>query len=184
MLLFRDGDEEAFGQLVRRNIRKVHALAYRFLGDNTQAEDIAQEAFLRVYLTAQRYKPAAKFGTWLYRIVANLCFNALRSRRRGRFLWTQRPEDDQVLRRDVPETRSQPPGDALGDEELKVKVTEAIEKLPENQKLAIILSKYEEKSYDQIAAVLDCSIMAVKSLLSRARENLRNSLRQYLRHGR
>ncbi len=85
MLRFRDGDEKAFDELVANNIRKVHALVYRFLGSPTEVEDITQEVFLRLYRTATRYVPTAKFSTYLYRIVANLCFNALRSKRKTHF---------------------------------------------------------------------------------------------------
>ena len=83
MMLFQDGDEEAFAQLVRRNQHKVFAVIYRFLGERTEAEDLTQEVFLRVYRTAGRYEPTAKFSTWLYRIATNISLNAIRNR--GRF---------------------------------------------------------------------------------------------------
>lgn len=182
MLRFRDGDEKAFDELVANNIRKVHALVYRFLGSPTEVEDITQEVFLRLYRTATRYVPTAKFSTYLYRIVANLCFNALRSKRKTHFRQIHGAEgDDEAFYGNVPDDSGPPPDESLKADELQVKVSEAINKLPENQKLAIILNKYEDKSYDEIAEILECSTMAVKSLLSRARENLRQSLENYLR---
>ena len=183
MLRFQKGEHEAFEELVNRNAPKVNTLIYRFLGDPGQVEDLTQEVFLRVYRTAKRYMPTAKFSTWLYRIAANLSFNVLRAKRRGQPipLDTVHSDDGETFYRDVPDERLTPPHDHLDAEELRGKVAEAINQLPENQKVAIILNKYEQKSYDEIAIILDCSTMAVKSLLSRARSNLRQSLMRYVR---
>jgi len=183
MLRFKYGDREAFDQLVARNTHKVHALIFRFLGDPAQVEDLTQEVFLRVYRTASRYKPTAKFSTWLYRIVANLSFNVLRSRRKAHpvQLEISGPEEGESYYRDVADDRYESPRANLDTSELRQKVAEAINELPENQKIAIILNKYEQKSYEEIAQIVNLSTMAVKSLLSRARGNLRNSLMRYLR---
>ena len=183
MLRFQQGETAAFEELVRRNAPKVNTLIYRFLGDPGQVEDLTQEVFLRVYRTSQRYQPTAKFSTWLYRIAANLSFNVLRAKRRGQPVQLEiaYSEDGEPFYRDVPDDRNDPPHDHLDAEELRVKVAEAIDQLPENQKVAIILNKYEQKSYEEIAAILNCSTMAVKSLLSRARSNLRNALGRYVR---
>lgn len=183
MLRFRKGEVEAFDELVRRNTHKVHALIYRFLGDPSVVEDLTQEAFLRVFRTAPRYKPTAKFSTWLYRIVANLCFNVLRSRKKGTPIQLEAmgPDESESYSRDVPDERHEPPGSGLDHEELSRKIAEAIDALPENQKIAIILNKFESKSYEEISQILDCSTMAVKSLLSRARANLRDTLSRYVK---
>ena len=185
MLRFQAGEAEAFDLLVQRNAPKVHTLIYRFLGDPSMVEDLTQEVFLRVYRTSQRYQPTAKFSTWLYRIAANLSFNVLRAKRRGQPVQLEiaYSEDGEPFYRDVPDVRDERPGERLDAEELKGKVGEAIEQLPENQKVAIILNKYEHKSYEEIAQILNCSTMAVKSLLSRARSNLRTSLGRYVRQG-
>ncbi|MBI5724734.1 MAG: sigma-70 family RNA polymerase sigma factor [Planctomycetes bacterium] len=174
----RGGDREAFAQLVNRNAPKVHALVYRFLGNAEQAEDMAQDVFMRVYKTAASYQPTAKFGTWLYRIVANLSFNVLRSRRISKTVNFQSLEgpDEETGRFDVADTNVPQPHCGLDDQELRTKVMQAVNQLPENQRLAIILSKYEEKSYEDIAEIMDISAMAVKSLLSRARNNLHEAL--------
>jgi RNA polymerase sigma-70 factor (ECF subfamily) len=183
MLLCKKGDLEAFNLLVSRNLNKVHALVFRFLGDAGQVEDLTQEVFLRIFRTAARYEPTAKFSTWLYRIVANLSFNVLRSRRRGslRQVEVRDGEEDTSFYSGLPDGRYEAPHEELDNKELRLKVAEAIDGLPESQKVAIILNKYENKSYEDIAEVLDCSTMAVKSLLSRARGNLRRHLWRYLR---
>ena len=184
MLRFQKGDRSAFDELIRRNTNKVHALVYRFLGGASLADDLTQEVFLRVYRTADRYKPAAKFSTYLYRIVANLSFNVLRDRRKGRTRQLEIVDADggELIYRDVPDDRRNRPDEALDAAELREGLTKAIDALPENQKIAIILSKYEQKSYQDIAAVLSCSTMAVKSLLSRARSNLRMALQHCVQH--
>jgi len=181
MLRFQKGGRGAFEELVRRNTPKIHALIYRFLADPSMVEDLTQEVFLRIFRIAPRYSPSAKFSTWLYRIAANLSFNVVRSRRKG----TPKPldvggDDGQSGPRDVPDPHLAPPGAAGDKAELRGQVAQAIEALPENQRMAIILNKYEDMSYQEIAAILQCSTMAVKSLLSRARTNLRRALRPYL----
>ena len=184
MLRFRDGHEEAFTELVERNSGKVHGLIYRFLGNPAQVEDLTQEVFLRIHRTATRYEPRAKFSTWLYRIVANLCFNAMRRRRKGydRQMTGLDDEDGETFFRSIPDQRQgSNPREGLDSAELRNHVAVAIDMLPENQKVAIILNKYEGKSYEDVADVLGVSAMAVKSLLSRARRNLRRSLEPYVR---
>lgn len=184
MLRFKSGEQAAFDELVERNTPKIHALVYRFLGDASQVEDLCQEVFLRVYRTAARYTPTAKFSTWLYRIAANLSFNVLRSR--GKVhplpLDTTGGDDGEGFQREVRDNRSSGPDEGLTNLELRQKVTQAIDQLPENQKVAIILNKYEHKSYEEIAEVLNCTTMAVKSLLSRARSNLADSLAKYVKN--
>jgi len=182
MLRFKRGDQAAFEQLVRRNTHKVHALVYRFLGSGELADDLTQEVFLRVFRTAHRYEPAAKFSTWLYRIVANLAFNVMRSRKRAHVypMSASGSDEEDGFERNIPDERPERPGDALDQEELRQDIAAAVAQLPENQRVAVVLHQYEHKPYEDIAQVLDCTTMAVKSLLSRARENLRRSLRRHL----
>jgi RNA polymerase sigma-70 factor (ECF subfamily) len=181
MLRFQKGDRAAFEELLQRNVSKVHALIYRFLGGGELVEDITQEVFLRIFRTSGRYQPSAKFSTWLYRIVANLSFNVLRSRRKGQLLQWEAPSDAEATNRDIPDENAPPPQMELDAEDLSQRVAAAIDALPANQRLAILLNKYEHKNYEEIAEVLGCSTMAVKSLLSRARGNLRHGLRRYLK---
>ena len=179
MLKFQAGDADAFNKLVDNNINTVHALVYRFLGNLSHAEDITQEVFMRVYKNADRYQPTAKFSTWIYRIVANLCFNVMRSNKKKRALSLNASEDAQN-RIDLPDQKSPAPEAGLAKTELQLAVKKALNELPDNQKLAIILNKYENKSYDEIAKIMSISQQAVKSLLSRARNNLKDKLEKRL----
>jgi RNA polymerase sigma-70 factor (ECF subfamily) len=182
MMLFQDGNDEAFAQLVRRNQHKVFAVIFRFLRNRAEAEDLTQEVFLRVYRTAARYEPTARFSTWLYSIATNISRNAIRSRSRLRTSPLEiRSDDDEGFHRDLPDTTSPQPQTAMDKQEQDKAVMEAIDQLPEQQKVAIILNKYEDLCYEDVAAVLDCSVMAVKSLLSRARSNLKTKLMPYFR---
>ena len=184
MLRFQKGEAWAFDELVRRNTPKIHSLVFRFLGDPAQVEDLTQEVFLRVYRTAARYVPTAKFTTWLYRIAANLSFNVLRSRGKAHTVQLEvgTGEEGDGYHRDVADTGADRPHERMDAQELRQKVAEAIAQLPENQRMAIILNKYEHKSYEEIALVLKCTTMAVKSLLSRARANLHGTLSRYVRN--
>ena len=182
MLRFRDGEEAAFEELVQRNVNNVHALIYRFLRDSSVVDDITQDVFLRIYRNAGRYEPTAKFSTWLYRIVANLCFNVSRSRKKGRPISLDTVIENENVRRDVPDEAQPAPSAGLDAAELQKQIEAAIGELPENQRAAIVLNKYENKNYEEIAAVLDTTPPAVKSLLSRARANLRESLKRYMEH--
>ena len=178
MLRFQRGDEAAFEELLERNVGKIHGLVYRFLGDSSAIEDITQDVFLRVYRNVGNYEPTAKFSTWLYRIVANLCFNVIRSRKKKRRISLETLGDEDK-RMELPDTRQELPEKALDSDLLARRVSDAMDRLPDNQRLAIILNKYEDKNYNEIAGILNISTLAVKSLLSRARQNLRHMLGQY-----
>ncbi len=182
MLEFQAGRTEAFRQIVQRNQDKVYSVVFRIIGNHAQAEDLVQEVFLRVFRTADRYKPMAKFTTWLYRVSTNVALNAIRARKKVRILSLELPDSDDGThrRRDIPDTGAPAPSANLDIKELKAKITEAIADLPENQKASFVLNKYEHLNYNEIAEILECSTMAVKSLLSRARCNLRDALRGYL----
>ena len=177
MLAFQAGDEAAFRELVHRNQARVYGVIRRFLGSAAAVEDLTQEVFLRVFRSAARYDPTAKFSTWLYRVTANLCLNTIRSRRRSRIAWFGRSSDDgDAIAREVEDVSAPLPAAAADRRETAQIVQAAVNALPANQRLAIILNKYEQMSYANVAEVLDCSTMAVKSLLSRARSNLRRVL--------
>ena len=182
MLEFQAGREDAFREIVQRNQDKVYSVVFRIIGNHAQAEDLVQEVFLRVFRTASRYKPMAKFTTWLYRVSTNVALNAIRARKKVRIfsLELSDSEDGSHRRRDIHDTDAPAPSADLDIEELKAKISEAVAALPENQKASFILNKYEHLNYNEIAEIMDCSTMAVKSLLSRARCNLRDALRGYL----
>jgi RNA polymerase sigma-70 factor, ECF subfamily len=172
-------DEEAFETLVNRHQTLVLNLVYRFVGDRTQAKDLAQEVFLRVWQAAGSYKPEAKFTTWIYRITSNLCFNELKSSRRKKWFQFLRPdaEHETGTEEDLPD-HSPSPEDLLLAKERSLQVTEALQSLPENQRMAIILKRYEDLSYEEIARILTCSVSAVESLLVRAKRTLQEKLRK------
>jgi RNA polymerase sigma-70 factor, ECF subfamily len=171
------GDEHAFEVLVHRHQTPVLNLTYRFIGDRTQAKDLAQEAFLRVWQAAGSYKPEAKFTTWIYCITANLCFNELKSSRRKKLFQFLRPDVDHETRTedDFPD-RSPSPEDLLLAKERSLQILEALQSLPENQRMAMILKRYDDLSYEEIARIMGCSVSAVESLLVRAKRTLREKL--------
>jgi RNA polymerase sigma-70 factor (ECF subfamily) len=179
MLRIREGDEEAFAELVEINTPAVHAMVYRFLRNGQLVEDITQEVFLRIYRNAKKYQPTAKFTTWLYRIVANLCFNTTRKKKLTTVSIDAFGNDDTRPGFDPPAPGTNSPDQTINARELQAEIESAIAQLPQNQQTAILLNKYENLSYKQIGSILKISTMAVKSLLSRARENLRYSLRKY-----
>lgn len=179
MLEFQHGSRQAFDELVKRNLNNVHSLVYRFMRNSNMVDDITQEAFLRIYSHGSQYKPSAKFSTWLYRIVANLCFNAMRSNKKNRTLQIDNSsEDDRSYMLEDTSVRS--PEQDIDDRELADKIAYEISKLPDSQRMAIILRQYHDKNYDQIAEVMDTTVPAVKSLISRARMALREKLGRYL----
>ena len=183
------GDAEAFALLVQRYQHSVVRVARGILNDVHASEDVAQEVFLRVYRTRDRYQPKARFSTWIYRIAANVSLNALRSRSRRRNIsvplsYSAEETQEGQASSHVEDHRVAQPDTRIEQEELRLHVRESVDQLPENQKVAVILNKYEGMSYDEIGAVMGCSVMAVKSLLARARSNLREWLSHYVRTGR
>lgn len=177
-----EGDTSALAEIIARHQKSVFNLAYRFFHDHSLAEDLAQETFLRIYSVRKRYKPAAKFTTYLYRVVTNLCLSQMRSHSSRKLypIYGSKPdEEDEPPVREKVNTTDSPP-DSLEKDELAARVKEAIQSLPGNQRVAVILSKYEGMSYREIAKVMSVSVMAVKSLLVRAREKIREKLLPYL----
>jgi RNA polymerase sigma-70 factor (ECF subfamily) len=174
MLRFQRGNEGAFEELVRKHTRGVLNLVYRYLGDATGAEDAAQDVFVKVYRARKKYRPEAKFTTWLYRIAANHCLNEIRSRKSQPA--AAAPIDDLL------EEPAGTPVDAqLCRQELRRAVKEALDALPKNQRMAVILARYQEMSYVEIAEAMDLSIEAVKSVIHRAKETLQQRLSRYAR---
>jgi RNA polymerase sigma-70 factor (ECF subfamily) len=169
------GDRSAFEELVKRHQGAVLNIIYRFMGDRHKAEDLAQEVFLRVWQAAGRYKPTAKFTTWIYRITANLCLNELKSVRRWKLIFFSsggtggNPEDSYP---DQHAYEGQTPEDLLVAADTRRRVASALQRLPANQRLAVILKRYDDLPYKEIARILGCSVSAVDSLLVRAKRNL------------
>jgi RNA polymerase sigma-70 factor (ECF subfamily) len=178
MALAGAGDMAAFEQLVERHQRLVIGTVGRMLGTNSDAEDIAQQVFVRVWKNAKRYEPRAKFTTWLLKITRNLVFNELRRRSRHPAVPLQSETEEEE--RPLKDEHAVSPDDSLLEQELREAVDAAIAQLPETQRMAVILRRYEELSYEEIAETLDQSVSAVKSLLFRARTELRENLKRYL----
>jgi RNA polymerase sigma-70 factor, ECF subfamily len=172
------GETAAFEQLVERHQRLVIGTVGRMLGTHSDAEDIAQQVFVRVWKNAKRYVPRAKFTTWLLKITRNLVFNELRRRSRHPQVPLQSESDEEE--RPLKDEHAVAPDASLLEHELQEAVDAAIADLPETQRMAVILRRYEELSYEEIAETLDQSVSAVKSLLFRARTELRENLQRYL----
>jgi RNA polymerase sigma-70 factor, ECF subfamily len=182
MLRVKAGDDSAFDYLVQKYRRPMIGFMYRMARNTAAAEDLAQEVFLRVYRSRANYEASAKFSTWLYRIATNLGVNHARDTRH------ERPENTVQLDEPDSETGTTPD---LADKELSVEerilrrerlaaIRQKVEALPERQKLAVLMHKYQEMDYRQIAEVLKLSESATKSLLFRAYETLRNELREFV----
>ena len=180
MARIAEGDEYAFEILVNRHQTSVLNFIYRFVGDRAQAKDLAQEVFIRVWQSAKNYKPKAKFTTWIYRITANLCFNELKSARRKKLFQFLRSDADNEIHgeKDFPDG-SPSPEDLLLAKERSHQITKALQSLPENQRMAVILKRYDDFSYEEIARILNCSVSAVESLLVRAKRTLQEKLKNY-----
>lgn len=180
MLKFKEGDKAAFGELLDKYHKRVINFIYRMVQDRDEADDLAQEVFVRVYKSAASYLPRAKFSTWIYRITKNLCLNELR-RRKKRFVSLDETisTDEGEVKREVADPNAATPFQDTSKHELQELVKEAIESLPANQRMAVILRRYEQLSYEDIAQALECSVSAVKSLLNRAKDSLKEKLTPY-----
>ncbi len=176
MLALKAGDENAFTELVNRHRDAVVNLTFRYLGNASDAEDLAQEVFLKVYRARARYEPAAKFTTWLYRIAANACLNEVRDRR-------HRPTSSATALDESPAAPAMSPLEETERSELRDQVRAALAELPERQRMALLLNKFHGLGYEEMAESLSMSVPAVKSLLVRARENVRRRIEPYLRAG-
>jgi RNA polymerase sigma-70 factor, ECF subfamily len=188
MLDVKSGDDSSFELLLRKYRTPVVNFLYRMVRDSAAAEDLAQEVFLRVYRARGQYLPTAKFTTWMFRIATNLALNALRD---GRYRQMEISIHQTAADRSADAENDQPAME-IADRQASIEseliqrdraelIRRAIESLPEKQRAAVLLHKYEELDYDQIASVLGCSESALKSLLFRAYETLRVELAPLIR---
>jgi RNA polymerase sigma-70 factor (ECF subfamily) len=178
MLRIKDGDQLAFKQLVEKHQLSVINLCLRFTGKKTDAEDLAQDIFIRIYRAAPRYEAKAAFSTWMYRIAINLCLNYQRRKKLLEFfsIHSNHHEEDRHQKK-TPELLSEVRPDI--DFELRERqqfLQAAIQSLPENQRSVVILYRYDNLSYQEIAEVLETSVSAVESRLHRAKLNLKKKL--------
>ena len=179
MLAVKEGDERAFEALVERHQFRIVGTVAKMLGGESDAEDIAQQVFIRVWQSAPRYNPSAKFTTWLLTITRNLVFNEMRRRQRARLVPLDPVDADRapVGHADA-SARSAP--EEIADAELQAAITRAIASLPETQRMAVVLRRFEEMPYEEIARVLGTTVSSVKSLLFRARTDLRELLKAHM----
>jgi RNA polymerase sigma-70 factor (ECF subfamily) len=181
MLDVKAGDEQSFALLLQRYRGPLVNFLYRMVREREEAEDLAQEVFLRVYRARREYVPSAKFTTWLFRIATNLALNSLRDNRNQRMeVSIDAPvsadgEDGDERTLDVEEKHPNIEQHLIEEARSKM-IRHAIEKLPEKQRAAVLLHKYQELDYNEIAKILECSESALKSLLFRAYESLRVEL--------
>jgi RNA polymerase sigma-70 factor, ECF subfamily len=183
MLRFKAGDIRAFEELFARHSRSIVQFAYRFVRNREIAEELAQEVFLRVHDAAATYKPEAKFTTWLYRIAANLCLNELRRPHyRAQFepvdSGTQGESGDKSLRLAVSNLAG--PSEKMRRDAISAALKEALAEIPDKQRVAFVLNKYQELSYAEVADAMNLSEKAVKSLIHRAKEALAQRLKPLL----
>ena len=168
------GDQTAFGQLVQAYERPVYNLAYRMLGDPAEAEDAAQETFLRAYSKLATYQPERKFVNWLLSIASHYCIDRLRRKGRAPQLSLDGPLPPQWT-----VSKSPRPDQVVSQKEQKERVRQALDTLPADYRAAVVLRYWYGMSYEEIADAMRCSIGTVRSRLHRGRKLLRNRLKSY-----
>jgi len=178
MLEVRNGDPEAFARLVACYWSRVFGRLYRQVGDREEAEDLTQDVFLRLYRYRNRYEPRAKFATWLFHITQNVARNALRSRRRRPCmpLGALAGDNEQPFLDKILPDRSESPSRPLEREELAHQVRTAVSSLGERQREALEMHQFGDRTYNEVAEEMDMTPKAAKSLLYRARIQLRECL--------
>jgi RNA polymerase sigma-70 factor (ECF subfamily) len=177
MMRVKGGDREAFGLLVQRYQKPLMNFIFRFTSDAAVSEDLAQEVFLKVFRSAARYEPKAGFSTWLYRIAGNAALNFIRDRKTRYPLSIDgnREDESSEPQIDLPDRRPLVEEQMVEQERVQV-IRQAVASLPDNQRLALVLTKYQGMSLKEAAVVLKCSEQAVKSLIFRAYVMLREKL--------
>jgi RNA polymerase sigma-70 factor, ECF subfamily len=182
MLRVKAGDESAFDYLVQKYRRPMVNFMYRMAHNAAAAEDLAQEVFLRVYRSRSSYEASAKFTTWLYRIATNLAANHARDTRHERpenMVSLDEPDEDTGTTMDVADSKLSVEENMVRRERLAA-IRKTVQNLPERQRIAVIMHKYQQMDYKQIAEVLKLSESATKSLLFRAYETLREQLKSFI----
>ncbi|MBA3915126.1 MAG: sigma-70 family RNA polymerase sigma factor [Acidobacteriales bacterium] len=182
MLRVKAGDQPAFDYLVQKYRRPMVSFMYRMAHNSAVAEDLAQEVFLRVYRSRESYEPSAKFTTWLYRIATNLAVNHARDtrhERRENVVHIDEANEETGLSFDLPDTNPTAEERLLRRERMEA-IRERVQALPERQRMAVVMHKYQQMDYHQIAGVLKLSESATKSLLFRAYQTLRGELKEFV----
>ncbi len=178
MLAVQRGDRAAFDRLFDRHIGAVIGFATRFVGTRARAEELAQDVFLQLYKTRARYVPRARFSTWLYRMVTNACLSEVRraEHRTGAGSRTASRDEASDEMDAMPDPVGRSSEDSAVAQETLEQLRELLAELPAAQRAALLLSRVEGFSYDEVAASMGCSVSAVKSLVHRATVTLRNRM--------
>ncbi len=190
MRRFQKGDVTAFEVLLHKYQGPVMSLVRRYLGSKSAGvDDVAQEVFVRIFRSKNTYEPKAKVGTWIYRITVNTCLNEIRrlgadKNRRVAGFSAVFGDEESGTPAGIPSVFADPatetPPEGIESDELGARVRQAVDRLPEQQRLAVILSRWHGLDYQDVAAAMETSVPAVKSLLTRARDNLRKALSPYV----
>ncbi len=176
MLRLRGGEDTALNELMTRWQSRLVSFIYRYVGNEADAFDLAQETFVRVFESRHGYKPTARFSSWLFQIASNLCRNHFRWHQRHPTVPLDSAAHEGGTLGDALPSETESPSEAVARGELAAAVRQGIHSLPHDLKTALLLFEYEELSYDEIAAVLGCSRKAVETRLYRARNLLRECL--------
>ncbi|MBA1335106.1 MAG: hypothetical protein HPY66_0728 [Firmicutes bacterium] len=172
----KEGDLQAFEELVLMYQKQIYNLGYRMMGNEEDACDIAQEAFLRAYKSIGKFNLKSRFGTWIYRIAMNLCIDELRKRKKTKLypiVHNDNPEDKQYK---LVSDAGDLPEELVEKKETRLKVQQAINRLPEDHRTMIVLRDIQGRSYQEIADIMGLNLGTVKSRISRARYNLKEEI--------
>jgi len=169
----KSGDQTAFAELVDRMTDHIYGLAFRLLGNSQDAQDIAQDTFVRMWESRNRWSPRGAVSTWAYRIAMNLCLNRLRSRKRWRLFSINPQPDESSISIDLPTDTTDSPEALVEQEDLKRHLESAISQLPPRERAAIILRHQEGLSLKEVAKIMEVTVFGVNALLFRARKRLR-----------
>ena len=182
---FKTGEPEAFDKLLKKYQKPIAGFIRRFLGTHNQSEveDLAQEVFLKVYKGLAWYQPEGKFTAYLYKAAANCCISYLRKNKKITFVSIQASQEEDSPAVQIKDTSADLPGESMLKEELSCMIDKALQSLPEEQRIPVILSQYHGFTYREIASVLGCSGKAIERRLYRARMKLKEKLLPYLQKG-
>ncbi len=176
----KKGDIKSYRMLVDEHQKKVLNTCYRFVGNREDAEDLTQEVFIEVYKSISSFRGESQISTWIYRIAVTKSLDFIRKKKRKkRFAILKNTFSGDTVEEDIPDNQNLNPGGKIEEKDRIRILNEALELLPENQKAAFTLSKYDEMSYKEIAEILNTTVSSVESLIHRAKENLKKKLRNY-----
>jgi len=180
MLQFQHGDKTAFDKIIIKYQKPIINFIYRFTADRSSAEDLAQEVFIRIYNASKNYVASAKFSTWIFRITANVAIDYLRKRKAEGINISMEEifeGKDNIAPIQLNDQSQENSEQILEKQEIEANIKKALQSLPENQRLAIVLKVYEDMPYNEIASILGVSVASVESLLFRARQALKVKLK-------